>query len=67
MNNRDTTTVYYKIYYTHNGEQQFLWTQDKLMVRPIVTNLKERNYTVDYIAQVVTKTTVREHRLAVMM
>lgn len=66
--NRDTTTIYYKIYYTtKNGHQSFNWTQDKRMVRPMVEAIKEYGHTIDYIAQVVAKTTVREHKLEVMM
>jgi len=67
MNSRDTQTIYYKIYYTANGKQQFNWTEDRLMIRPMVETIKGYGYTVDYIAQVVTKTSVREHKLEVMM
>lgn len=67
MSNRDTTTIYYKIYYTHDGKQSFNWTEDRLMVRPMVEAIKEYGYQFDYVAQVVTKTTVREHRLEVLL
>lgn len=67
MDNREITTIYYKIYYTSQNKQQFLWTEDKLMVRPMVENIIQRGYQFDYIAQVMSKTIVKEQRLELVM